>query len=103
MSDVLTKDQIDFIVDLRKDSLETGFDLDSDELIDTFLEEGYTETEAKAALDFYMELEQLGPIGMLEEYPELDWSEDFRNEHGYYEDDEDFDKDEFQDEDDEDF
>ena len=109
MSDVFTKDQIDFIVDLRKEYLEAGFDPDSDELIDFFLEEGYNEAEAKAALDFYMELEQLGPIGMLEEYPELDWSEDFRNEYGYYEDDEDFDDDAFdedeyyEDEDDEDF
>ena len=94
----LTEDQIDFIVNFRKDILESEYSLDLDELTETFLEEGYNKAEVKAAIDFYMELVELGPAGMLEEYPDLDWSEEFRNEYGYYEDDEDFEDDEFDDE-----
>lgn len=40
-----------------------------------------SEEEKQEAVEFYEELQQLGPAGMLEEYPDLDWDEYFLEEY----------------------
>ena len=52
--------------------------------------------EKEEAMSFYEELQQLGPVGMLEEYPDLDWDEYFLQEYG--EEDDEYDEEDDEDE-----
>ena len=69
---------------------ECGHHADSDEIKEYVDECGLAKTkkEKQEAIEFYEELQQLGPVGMLEEYPDLDWDEYFLEEYGDNEDEE---------------
>lgn len=69
---------------------ECGHHADIDE-IKAFVNEcrlAKTNKEKREAVEFYEELQQLGPAGMLEEYPDLDWDKSFLKEYGDNEDEE---------------
>lgn len=63
---------------------ECGHHADYDEIKEYVDECGLAKTkkEKQEAIDFYEELQQLGPVGMLKEYPNLDWDEYFLEEYG---------------------
>lgn len=77
MDQYLEEDIIDYV----KTEFETGqyFEGGFEEFLD---EEGYDEETKEEALDFYYTLRGYGPAGMLEEYPDLDWDEDYIAEYG---------------------
>lgn len=81
INESLTKDQKDLIIDIIKADFECG-------MVDIEAFAAYVEDEddfvgcCYDAVDFYEELANLGPAGMLEEYSDLDWDEDFVAEYG---------------------
>lgn len=78
------------IIEAVKEEYEYGHSAEIDE-IKEFIDEcglAKNEEEKEEAIDFYEELQQLGPTGMLEEYPDLDWDENFLEEYGDNEDEE---------------
>lgn len=89
MNESLTEDQKDLIIDIAKADFECGM-VDVEAFAACIEDEEDFTGSCYDAVDFYEELANLGPAGMLEEYPDLDWDEDFVAEYGEpeYDDDE---------------
>lgn len=81
MNESLTEDQKDLIIDIIKADFECGT-VDAEAFAACIEDEDDFVGCCYDAVDFYEELANLGPAGMLEEYPDLDWDEDFVAEYG---------------------
>lgn len=81
----LYKDQQEYIIELVKMEFESGQHIYKDANdIKCALEEGELFANSiNKAIGLYFELLDLGPRGFYEEYPNLDWDEDFIAEFGY--------------------
>lgn len=82
--DMLTEEEKDYIIETAQMDYECGGCNYSDDFYDIMSEILDTDDDDKiaAGIEFYQELAELGPAGMLEEYPDLDWSDDYRAEYG---------------------
>lgn len=87
---MLNEELKEAIIEAVKEEYEYGHAAEIDEIKEFINECGLAKDneEKKEAISFYEELQQLGPAGMLEEYPDLDWDEDFLEEYGDNEDEE---------------
>lgn len=87
--DMLTEEEKDYIIETAQMDYECGGCTYSDDFYDIMSEILDTDDEEKiaAGIEFYQELAELGPAGMLQEYPELDWSDDYKAEYGEFDDD----------------
>lgn len=85
-NDVLTDAEKDYIIEMAQMDYECGGCTYSDDLYDVIAEtlDTYDKAKLEAGIEFYQELAQLGPVGMLHEYPELDWSDDYKAEYGEF-------------------
>lgn len=80
LPEVLSEIQKDLIIEIAQADFECGHFTDRDYFLND--EEGDFKGVEDAAADFYDDLIGLGPAGMLEEYPDLDWSKDYIREYG---------------------
>lgn len=76
----LSEYQRQLIIEIAQLDFEAGLFTGKEFFLDD--EEGDFVGVEKEAADFYEDLIGLGPAGMLEDYPELDWSDDFIAEYG---------------------
>lgn len=92
----LTDYQKNVIVDMVQADFEVGLPQnDAEELKGLLLEDGdFDDSNVDEAVNYYFELTNLGPEGFLEEFPDLDWSDDYIAEYGNSDDYEDEDEDE---------
>lgn len=91
MHDILTEEEKDYIIETAQMDYECGGCTYSDDFYDIMSEILDTDDEEKiaAGIEFYQELAELGPVGMLQEYPELDWSDDYKAEYGDFDEEDD--------------
>ena len=81
----LNKEQQAYILDAVKLGFEYGLENDEDKFKRELQEEGSLfEGQVEEAAEWYSELVNYGPAGFYEEYPDLDWDEDFISEYGEY-------------------
>lgn len=89
--DMLTEEEKDYIIETAQMDYECGGCNYSDDFYDIMSEILDTDDDDKiaAGIEFYQELAELGPAGMLQEYPDLDWSDDYKAEYGEFDDEDD--------------
>lgn len=77
--DDLALEQVDIVIDTMKRVLELDIDHNLDELEDYFRELGFNEKQVHQGINFYMDLYEMGPYKMYQNYPDLDWRDQFLN------------------------
>ena len=83
----LSQEQKDKIIDMVKEDFETGqiegdrYSVISNMLDDVIGHDGFFALADEAA-NYYLELTEMGPAGFYEEFPELDWSQEYIDEYG---------------------
>jgi ribosomal protein S20 len=79
----MTNLQKAYVEETVKSDFETGMtENDYDEVKAMMEEDEELAPVADEATDYYFELLEMGPAGFYEEFPELDWDEDFINQYG---------------------
>lgn len=74
--------QKNIVVEMVKADFECGHPTTGEDMRSYFEEDEDLKDNVDAAVDYYVELVQMGPGGFYEEYPDLDWDEDFVAEYG---------------------
>lgn len=100
-NEVLSSDEKSIVEEIIQADFESGLTSNEYEsVLDMFKEDDVLSDKAEAATEYYFELLEYGPAGILEVIPD-NWSDDYLAEYGEF-DDEDYDSDEDCDSDDED-